>query len=83
MRLQQELAAAKQDIDQINKEVELTMEAKQRAQSNQESKRRNDSLRNAALAPMQQVAIVPEEDAEFYTTNQEIEPTHESIDLPI
>ena len=28
LRLQQELAAAKQDIDMINKEVELNMQAK-------------------------------------------------------
>ena len=28
LRLQQELAAAKQDIDMINKEVELSMQAK-------------------------------------------------------
>ena len=57
MRLQHELAQAKQDIDLINREVEYNLNNDQqqpRAHSNQESKRRqNTSLRDAALKPMQ------------------------------
>ena len=36
LRLQKELAIAKADIDQINKEVEKNLENNQRAKSNQE-----------------------------------------------
>ena len=48
----------------------------ERAQSNQEAKRKNNSLKDAALREMQKQAIDEEEE-------QHVEPTHESIDLPI